>query len=160
MEGGRRIEPAGLDTSSSAAGTEPVFGRLCCCWSESEGERERLRVVSESGMANSVHETMRFATSSGLAAGPVWNVGSRVWVGARRGEGLERAAGCKRRGESHTFRTLSACSGSCARHCPSAAQLQLAISVDAMRCRQTPSNIPRHQDSISVITTYEYLLTI
>lgn len=48
--------PAGV---SSEANAVPVLARLCCFWvSLSEGERDRLRLESASGMANLVHSQL------------------------------------------------------------------------------------------------------
>jgi hypothetical protein len=45
--------PAGASSEENAV---PVLARLCCLWvSLSEGERDRLRLESASGMANLVH---------------------------------------------------------------------------------------------------------
>lgn len=53
---GRKAEPVAVFAGeSSEVDAAPVLALLCCfCWSLSEGDRDRLRLESASGIANSV----------------------------------------------------------------------------------------------------------
>jgi hypothetical protein len=90
---GAVTEPAGLVPDSSEADVPPVLARLCCfCWSLSEGERDRLRFESASGMANvfslwlidffSVSRSLDFSWKLGWEGG-YWEEFRRIVRGGR-----------------------------------------------------------------------------
>lgn len=78
-----------IDLVCASSDVAPVLGRLCLGWSASEGERDRLRVASASGMVVNLvgySSVQLWPVRKGARDGRVWEV--KVGVGRTDGFGV------------------------------------------------------------------------